>query len=47
MLDTHKIFKQKHMLPMADFAELILEQYERKLRQLEQEIKSLSKQISK
>ena len=35
------------MLPMADFAELILEQYERKLRQLEQEIKSLSKQISK
>jgi len=47
MADVNTDFKQKHLLSMADFAELILEQYERKLRRLDREVKSLSKQISK
>ena len=35
------------MLPMAEFAEMILENYAKKVRQLEHEIKGLSKQMSK
>ena len=47
MPDEQRSLKPKKMLPMADFAEMIVEQYVNKVRRLEKEFKYLLNQTSK
>ena len=41
MTNRQKTLQQKHMLPMADFAEMLLDDYARKVHKLEREIRQL------
>ena len=47
MSEEQKSLTQKRMLPMAEFAEMIVEQYAKKVRRLEKEFKYLLNQTSK